>query len=130
MSILKKFNLVAAPPRRRTQAENHRLNLARRLDWQIELAKDPNFVRREMHFTGKGEDRRQVERVSRVRRWWSQDASGHLVMSVFAGAKALELAPGKTGIAVEDQTELPELIGMLREAVLSGELDDAIEAAP
>jgi hypothetical protein len=47
------------------------------------LLADASYVRKAQRWTGKGDERRQVEKQQRVRPWWRADASGQLVMSVY-----------------------------------------------
>ena len=77
-------------------------------------------------WTGKGDERRQVEKQQRVRPWWRADGSGHVVFSVFHGTRPIEFEKGKAGIAVASRDKLPALIDGLIGAAQAGELDDLL----
>ncbi len=45
------------------------------------------------------------------------------------GSKVLELAKGKNAVELGNKDELIQTLAMLKEAVIAGELDEAINAA-
>jgi len=130
MPVLKNLTFTAVPA-----APGHdpvaarRAKLVERLEEQKALLADPSYVRKIQRWTGKGDERRQVEKQQRVRPWWRTDASGHLVMSVYHGTKPIEFERGKAGIAVASKDKLPALIDALIGAVKSGELDELLAKA-
>jgi hypothetical protein len=126
MPILKNLTFTAVPARSHDPVANRRAKLVERLEEQKALLADASYVRKTQRWTGKGDERRQVERQQRVRRWWRADASGHLVMSVYHGTKPIEFEKGKAGIAVASRDKLPALIDSLIGAVRAGELDDIL----
>ena len=77
---------------------------------------------------GDGEKKR-VEVAKRLKRWWSKDADGKVVLVVRWGARLLELQGDKTAIVVGDATKLVPTLDKLVAAVRAGELDPAIEKA-
>ncbi len=89
---------------------------------------NPSYVRTIQRWTGKGDERRQVEKQQRVRPWWRADGAGHLVFSVFYGTKPIEFEKGKAGIAVASKDKLPALIDALIGAAKAGELDALMAA--
>ena len=107
-------------PRRQTAGPSS----SSRLEEQKQLLQNPSYVRTVQRWTGKGDERRQVEKQQRVRPWWRTDAAGHLVMSVFYGTKPIEFEKGKAGIAVASRDKLPALIDALIGAAKAGELDE------
>ena len=126
MPILKNLTFTAVPARAHDPVAARRDKLAERLAEQKALLADPNYVRVIQRWAGKGDERRQVEKRQRVRPWWRADASGHLVMSVYHGAKPVEFERGKAGIAVASKDKLPALIDGLIAAVRAGELDELL----
>ncbi|MFZ9679620.1 MAG: DUF6641 family protein [Quisquiliibacterium sp.] len=73
--------------------------------------------------------RKQVEVRKRVKQWWFTTDSGKLALSVRYGARLLELAKGKYAVELASEKELVPTLELIKSAVLSGELDAAIDAA-
>ena len=73
--------------------------------------------------------RRQVEMPKRVKPWWFTTDSGKLALSVRYGARLLELAKGKFAVELVSEKELVPTLEVIKEAVLAGELDAAIDTA-
>ena len=74
-------------------------------------------------------ERRTIETTKRVKEWyWTSDA-GKINLSVRYGSKVIELAKGKNAIEVANSDELLSTLGIIKEAVMAGELDDAINTA-
>ena len=86
-------------------------------------------MRTVQRWTGKGDDRRQIEKQQRVRPWWRADATGQVVLSVYYGTKPIEFEKGKAGIAVPSKDKLPALIDALIGAAKAGVLDGLMEAS-
>ena len=126
MPILKNLTFTAVPVRPHDPVSNRRGKLVDRLEEQKMLLNNASYVRTTQRWTGKGDERRQVEKQQRVRPWWRADASGQFVMSVFHGTKPIEFEKGKAGIAVASRDKLPTLIDSLIGAVRAGELDDLL----
>jgi plasmid stabilization system protein ParE len=130
MPILKNLTFTAVPARTHDPVAARRSKLVERLEEQKALLADPAHVRKSTRWTGKGDERRQVEREQRVRPWWRTDPSGAVVMAVYHGARPLEFEKGKAGIAVADRGKLPALIDTLIAAAKAGELDALMAKAP
>jgi hypothetical protein len=73
--------------------------------------------------------RKQVETTKRVKAWWFTADNGKLAVSLRYGTRVLELAKGKYAIEVASERELGNVLELARTAVLSGELDTAIDNA-
>ncbi len=77
-------------------------------------------------FTG---EKTRKEVVKRFRPcWWTND-DGKTYMELRYGARALEIAKGKTTIEVGDMSKLLPTLELLRDAVLLGEFDDLLSTA-
>jgi hypothetical protein len=126
MPILKNLTFTAVPARSHDPVSNRRAKLVERLEEQKALLADASYVRKTQRWTGKGDERRQVEKQQRFRPRWRIDASGGLVMSVYHGTRPIEFEKGKAGIAVASRERLPALIDSLIGAVRAGELDDML----
>src|SRR5690348_4170681 len=100
MPVLKSLTFTSVPTRRHDPVEARRAKLVARLAEQKALLQNPAFVRTVQRWTGKGAERKQVEKQLKVRPWWRADASGGVVLTVLYGTKPIEFEKGKAGIAV------------------------------
>jgi hypothetical protein len=80
-------------------------------------------------WTGKGDERRQVEKKQSVRPWWRSDPAGNVVLCIYYGTKPIEVEKGKPAIAVPSRDKLPALIDALIAAAKAGELDEVMTRA-
>ena len=129
MPILKSLNFTTVPARSDDASSHRRAKLIERLGEQKTLLAKPDYVRVTQRWTGKGDDRRQIEKQQRVKPWWRADGSGQVVFSIYHGTRPLEFERGKAGIAVASKDKLPALIDSLIAAVQAGELDGLLAAA-
>jgi hypothetical protein len=129
MPILKNLTFTSVPARSHDPVANRRTKLVGRLEEQRLLLQNPSYVRSVQRWTGKGDERRQVEKQQRVRPWWRADANGNIVMSVYYGTRPIEFERGKAGIAVASRDKLPALIDTLIGAAKAGELDGLMAAS-
>jgi uncharacterized protein DUF6641 len=129
MPVLKSLTFTSVPARSQDPVANRRAKLVGRLEEQRLLLQNPSYVRTVQRWSGKGDDRRQVEKQQRVRPWWRADAAGNIVMSVYYGTKPIEFERGKAGIAVASKDKLPALVDALIGAAKAGELDGLMAAS-
>jgi hypothetical protein len=127
-NILKSLTLASMPARSSDPAMNRRAAMIARLDDQKKLIEDPSYVRVSHHFTGKGEERRRVEKQHRVKKWWRETPTG-VFFTVYSGARPVELGQGKNAVAAASLKDLLATLDRLREAIAAGELDEAISKA-
>ncbi len=136
MSMLKGLTFTTAPRAANLiPAEEYRRNkLVANLLEQRDIAvadaegREHKVLRRRWEITETGE-KKQVEAAKRLRRWWSADAEGRVVLVVRWGSRLLELQGDKTAIAVGDNTKLVPVLDKIIAAVRAGELDAAIDKA-
>lgn len=105
-----------------------RQRLISRLQEQLTLLANPQYVRQVQRRVDADGESRIVARDQRVRPWWTTDASGRVFRSIKHGSKALEFEKGKAAVAVPSLEELPSVIEALISAAQSGELDEALKA--
>jgi hypothetical protein len=129
MPILKSLTFTNLPTRSHDPVANRRVKLVSRLEEQRQLLQDPSYVRVTQRWTGKGDERRQVEKKQPVRPWWRTDPAGKVVMCVYHGTKPIEFEKGKAAIAVASRDKLPALIDNLIDAARAGELDELVTRA-
>ena len=117
------------------QVLQRRLKLSKRLWEQIELAKAQQngttfSVSKFRSYTDKESGvRKQIETNKRLKAWWFIGDNGKLAVAVRYGTKVLELAKGKYAVELNTGNDLVSTLQVIKTAVESGELDDAIESA-
>lgn len=129
MPILKSLTFTSLPARRHDPVAHRRAKLVSNLEDQKKLLADSGYVRVVLRWTGKGDQRKQIEKQLRVRPWWRSDANGQTVMSVYHGTRPIEFEKGKAAIAVQSKDKLATLIDGLISAVKAGELDELLARA-
>ena len=95
---------------------------------QAEIAGQPYMKQRErwMPVEGGGKERRTVQ--SNLRKFWFRDTQNRVLLEVRFGNKPIAIA-GKPSILVGELEKLPEVLTLLRDALLQGELDAELAAA-
>jgi hypothetical protein len=136
MSTLASLKLVASKKAKQaTPVVLRRNKLAAKLNEQIELAQAqkegrpyaPKRIKTLVNAeTG---ERTTVEATKRVKEWYWINDAGKINLSVRYGAKVLELAKGKNAIELSTGDELISTLVLLKDAVIAGELDEAINNA-
>ena len=129
MPILKTLTFTSVPARSQDPVGNRRAKLVGRREEQRLLLQNPSYVRTIQRWTGKRDERHQVEKQQRVRPWWRADAGGGVVMSVYYGTKPIEFEKGNAGITVASKDKLAALIDTLIGAAKAGELDGLMAAS-
>jgi hypothetical protein len=74
-------------------------------------------------------ERVAVETTKRVKEWFWTTPANKINLSVRYGSKTLELAKGKNAIELSTGDELLATLCLLKDAVIAGELDEAITNA-
>ncbi len=74
-------------------------------------------------------ERKTVEAMKRIKEWYWTNSAGKIHLSIRYGSKTLELAKGKNAIELNSGDELLATLATLKDAVIAGELDDAISQA-
>ena len=135
MSVIAKLKLVASKRERNLSPIIVRRNkLAAKIEEQLQLATAQKEGRlyapkRIKNVTNAEGERVAVETTKRVKEWYWTTPANKINLSVRYGSKTLELSKGKNAIELSSVEELLSTLSMLREAVIAGELDDAITNA-
>jgi hypothetical protein len=74
-------------------------------------------------------ERKTVEATKRIKEWYWTNSTGKTHLSIRYGSKTLEFAKGKNAIELSTGDELLSTLATLKEAVIAGELDEAISQA-
>jgi hypothetical protein len=127
MNILKSLTFAVAPGRQRDPVTNRREALVRRLSEQVELAKNPDFVRKEVKWKkDESGERHRTEREKEVRSWAHELGGKHYIM-VKVGGSTIPLGPqGQNAVVCPSREKLPEMFARIRDAAAAGELDEIL----
>lgn len=111
-----------------------RFKLARKLAEQIEVAKAASegrvhTVTRSKMITNSEGVREATSTTRKVKEWFWTCEGGKVNVAVRYGSKVIELAKGKNAIEVASSAELVPTLQLVRDAVIAGELDEAISSA-
>ena len=135
MSFIAKLKLISTKRERNFSPIVMRRNkLANKIEEQLQLAqaqKDGRLYapKRIKNVTNEAGERVAVETLKRVKEWYWTTANNKINLSVRYGSKTLELSKGKNAIELSTGDELISTLVSLKEAVLEGELDEAINTA-
>ena len=111
-----------------------RIKLARKLAEQIEVAKAAgegrvHTVTRSKMITNSEGVREAVSTTRKVKEWFWTAEDGKVNVAVRYGSKVIELAKGKNAIELASTAALVPTLQLVRDAVIAGELDEAISSA-
>ncbi len=135
MTFIAKLKLVASKRERNLSPIVVRRNkLAAKIEEQLQLATAQKEGRlyapkRIKTVTNELGERVAVETTKRVKEWYWTTPANKINLCVRYGSKTLELSKGKNAIELTSGEELLSTLSMLKEAVIAGELDDAITNA-
>jgi hypothetical protein len=135
MSVIAKLKLVSSKRERNLSPIVVRRNkLAAKIEEQLQLATAQKEGRlyapkRIKNVTNAEGERVAVETTKRVKEWYWTTPANKINLSVRYGSKTLELSKGKNAIELSSGEELLSTLSMLKEAIIAGELDDAIANA-
>ena len=136
MSVIAKLKLVASKRERfLSPTVARRQKLADKLEEQLALCtaqKNGEIYapKRIKTVTNADGERVRVEAIKRVKEWFWTTSSGKINLAVRYGSKTLTLnAKGANCIELNTGDELISTLALLKDAVIAGELDDAIANA-
>ena len=135
MSVIAKLKLVASKRERNLSPIVVRRNkLAAKIEEQLLLATAKKEGRlyapkRIKNVTNSEGERVALETTKRVKEWYWTTSSNKINLCVRYGSKTLELSRGKNAIELSSSDELLSTLALLKDAVIAGELDEAINTA-
>jgi hypothetical protein len=104
-----------------------RNKLLAKIDEQILLVTDDTYTpTKRVNTTDEHGNTRLIDKPKRVKRWWSVQTDGKVLLTVRYGARAIEFQKGKDAIEVQSVTELADMLRTVRHAVADGELDELL----
>jgi hypothetical protein len=135
MSVIAKLKLVASKRERfSSPTVARRQKLADKLEERLALCtaqKNGEIYapKRIKTVTNADGERVRVEAIKRVKEWFWTTSNGKINLAVRYGSKTLELGKGKNAIELSTGDELINTLVLLKDAVIAGELDEAIANA-
>ena len=107
---------------------NRRRKLIAKIDEQIRLATDSNYKPTKIKWV-QNEDgtERKLETPKRVRRWWTEQQGGTILLTTRYGNKVIEFEKGKNAIELSSKAELEPTLQNIKKAVDNGEFDTLLE---
>jgi hypothetical protein len=135
MSSFAKLKLISSKREPNTNPTLLRRNkLANKLKEQLELATAQKEGRlyapkKLKTVTNADGNRVNVETTKRVKEWYWTTANNKINLCVRYGSKTLEISKGKNAIELSNGDELLATLSLLKDAVIAGELDEAINNA-
>jgi uncharacterized protein YdgA (DUF945 family) len=136
MSFISKLKLVSNKRERNlSPIILRRQKLATKIEEQLMYATAQKEGRlyaptRIKNVTNEAGERVAVESAKRIKEWYWTTPANKINLSVRYGSKTLALnGKGANAIELGSQDELIETLAVLQQAVISGELDDAINQA-
>jgi len=95
-----------------------RRQLIAKIDEQILLATDSNYKPTKIKWV-RNEDgtERKLEIPKRVRRWWTEQLGGTILLTIRYGNKVIKLEEGKNAIELSSKAELELTLQSIKQAV-------------
>jgi hypothetical protein len=134
MGVLDKLKIVALAPRvKRSVEQDRRAKLVEQLAEQLKLVEaalgGTDYQRsKAVWITDDLGNRSKVQRLVKLRQWWTVGTNGAVQFGLRYGAVPLEVKAGMSAVEVSKLADIPLLIKALVQAVDQGELDAAIDA--
>jgi len=129
MALLNSLKLTPYNPTNRNNSFlKRRRKLIAKIDEQILIATDSNYKPTKTKWV-QNEDgtERKLEIPKRIRRWWTEQQGGAILLTIRYGNKVIELEKGKNAIELPSKTELEPTLQSIKKAVDNGEFDTLLE---
>jgi hypothetical protein len=129
MALLNSHKLTLFKPTNRNNFFlKSRRKLIAKIDEQILLATDSNYHSTKIKWVH-NEDATELklEIPKRVRRWWTEQLGGTILLTIRYGNKVIELEQGKNAIELSSKAELEPTLQSIKKAVDNGEFDKLLE---
>ena len=129
MALLNSLKLTPYEPTNQSNSFlKRRRKLIAKIDEQTLLATDSNYkptkIKRVHNEDG---FERKVEIPKRVRRWWTDNLGGTVLLTIRYGNKLIEFEKGKNAIELSSKAELEPTLQSIKKAVDNGEFDRLLE---
>jgi hypothetical protein len=126
--MLKLLKLVSNKQYFNSSFLKRRRKLIAKIDEQILIATDSNYKPTRTKWV-RNEDgsERKLEIPKRLRRWWTENLGGTILLTIRYGNKVIELEKGKNAIELSSKAELEPTLQSIKQAVDNGEFDTLLE---
>jgi hypothetical protein len=105
-----------------------RRKLITKIDEQILLVTDSNYKPTKIKWVHNEDGtERKLEIPKRVRRWWTEQQGGTVLLTIRYGNKVIELEKGKNAIELTAKAALKPILQSIKKAVDDGEFDKLLE---
>jgi hypothetical protein len=129
MSLLSSLKLSPYNPTKRNNSFlKRRRKLIAKIDEQILIATDSNYKPKKIKWV-RNEDgtERKLEIPKRIRRWWTEQQGGTILLTIRYGNKVIELEKGKNAIELSSKAELAPTLQSIKKPLDNGEFDTLLE---
>jgi hypothetical protein len=105
-----------------------RRKLIAKIDEQILLATDSNYKPTKIKWIHNEDGaERKLEIPKRIRRWWTEQQGGTILLIIRYGNKVIEFEQGKNAIELSSKKEIMPTLQNIKKAVDNGEYDKLLE---
>ena len=129
MAFLNSHKLTLyGPTNRNNSFLKRRRKLIAKIDEQIRLVTDSNYKPTKTKWVHNEDGtERKLEIPKRVRRWWTEQLGGTILLTIRYGNKAIEFEQGKNAIELSSKVELEPTLQNIKKAIDNGEFDRLLE---
>ena len=126
------LKLLKLAPNKKRNPNNaflkRRRKLIAKIDEQILIATDSNYKSTKINWV-RNEDgtERKLEIPKRLRRRWTEQQGGTILLTIRYGNKVIEIEQGKNAIKLSSKAELEPTLQSIKKAVDNGEFDRLLE---
>ena len=116
------------PTNRNNSFLKRRRKLIAKIAEQILLATDSNYKPTKTKWVHNEDgSERKLEIPKRVRRWWTENIGGTILLTIRYGNKVIEFEKGKNAIELSSKAEIEPTLQSTKKAVDNGEFDKLLE---
>ena len=129
IAFLNSFKLTPYEPTNRSNSSlKRRSKLTAKIDEKILLANDSDYKPTKIKWVHNEDGtERKLEIPKRVRRWWTEQLGGTILLIIRYGNKVIEFEQGKNAIEFSSKKEIMPTLQNIKKAVDNGEFDKLLE---
>ena len=129
MALLNSLKLTPYEPTNQSNSFlKRRRKLIAKIDEQTLLATDSNYKPTKIKWVhNKDGSERKLEIPKRVRRWWTENLCGTVLLTIRYGNKLIEFEKGKNTMELSSKAELEPTLQSIKKAVDNGKFDKLLD---
>ncbi len=129
MALLKSLKLSPYNPTNRNNSFlKRRRKLIAKIEEQILIATDSNYKPTKIKWVHNEDGtERKLELPKRIRRWWTEQLGGAILLTIRYGNMVVLFEHGKNAIMLSSKSELEQTLQSIKTAVDDGEFDTLLE---